>query len=182
MAQQQSSFIGIDRVWTRVIILDRYSGLVNYQVKRGIKYRNLPYHIRYDTDSSMALMMALMMALSAALMWCMCSAFIVTSYTRRSLLRMSAADDAANQIPKPSIITPTTGSPNNKDKFLMMYTCKLCQGRNANMISKVAYNFGMVVATCRHCKKKHLIADNQVSLMTHSLTHSLTHSSLSFIG
>jgi DNL zinc finger len=31
-------------------------------------------------------------------------------------------------------------------------------------VSKVAYNYGMVVSTCRHCKNKHLIADNEGKL------------------
>jgi hypothetical protein len=32
------------------------------------------------------------------------------------------------------------------------------------MISKVAYQHGMVVSTCSKCKNKHLIADNQKKL------------------
>ena len=47
---------------------------------------------------------------------------------------------------------------------MMMYTCKICTGRNAHMISKVAFNYGMVVASCKHCKNKHLIADNEGKL------------------
>ena len=38
-------------------------------------------------------------------------------------------------VPKPNIITPYNG--NNKlniEKFLMMYTCKICSGRNAQMV------------------------------------------------
>ena len=31
-------------------------------------------------------------------------------------------------------------------------------------VSKVAYTKGMVVSTCRHCKKLHLIADNEGKL------------------
>ena len=68
-------------------------------------------------------------------------------------------------IPKPNIIKASLGSTNKDlEKFLMMYTCKICSGRNANMVSKVAYYEGMVVATCRHCKNKHWIADNQKKL------------------
>lgn len=70
----------------------------------------------------------------------------------------------SQSIPRPNIIVPSRGSPNNLEKFLMMYTCKICVGRNAHMVSKVAYYHGMVVVTCRHCKSKHLIADNERKL------------------
>jgi len=81
----------------------------------------------------------------------------------------SSSDGSDNlskkSIPKPNVIVPSKGSQNpNLDKFLMMYTCKICTGRNAHMVSKVAYTHGMVVATCRHCKTKHLIADNERKL------------------
>ena len=67
-----------------------------------------------------------------------------------------------SEIPKPKIITPSRGSQHLQlEKFLMMYTCKICGGRNAQMVSKVAYNYGMVVSSCKHCKNKHLIADNE---------------------
>lgn len=89
-----------------------------------------------------------------------------------------------SQIPTPKVIKPAVG-PNkqNVEKLLMMYTCKLCNGRNAQMVreiigtylslltivvtqqvSKVAYNYGMVISRCRHCEEKHLIADNQQKL------------------
>ena len=42
----------------------------------------------------------------------------------------------------------------------MMYTCKKCNGRNAQLISKIAYKEGIVVSTCKTCKVTHLIADN----------------------
>jgi len=69
-------------------------------------------------------------------------------------------------IPKPNIITPAMGRPKNPnvERFLMMYTCKLCEGRNAQMVSKIAYYKGMVVSTCKQCKNLHLIADNEKQL------------------
>ena len=46
-----------------------------------------------------------------------------------------------SEIPKPKIITPSRGKLNsNLEKFLMMYTCKICDGRNAQMVSKWSVN------------------------------------------
>lgn len=44
----------------------------------------------------------------------------------------------SSEIPKPKIITPSRGKKNsNLEKFLMMYTCKICDGRNAQMVLKI---------------------------------------------
>jgi hypothetical protein len=40
------------------------------------------------------------------------------------------------EIPRPNIISPATGKKNSElEKFLMMYTCKICNGRNAQMVT-----------------------------------------------
>eukprot|EP01038_Epipyxis_sp_PR26KG_P013349 gene13349-17905_t len=64
-------------------------------------------------------------------------------------------------IPKPTITSPGNAANNGIEKFLMMYKCKICDYRNTQMISKVAYYNGMVVSTCKGCKNYHLIADNE---------------------
>lgn len=81
------------------------------------------------------------------------------------------ADDSERDVKRqgkgfkaPNVITPSQGSKNIIEKFLMMYTCKICKGRNAQMVAKVAYTSGMVVSTCKHCQSKHLIADNEGKL------------------
>lgn len=88
----------------------------------------------------------------------------------------------ASEIPKPTIVTPNIGMPANFhyplshnflnfsallgpdsktiEKFLMIYTCKQCGGRNNQLVSKVAYYEGIVISTCKTCKVNHLIADN----------------------
>jgi hypothetical protein len=49
-------------------------------------------------------------------------------------LKMAEGFDRT-EIPKPKIITPSRGKKNsNLEKFLMMYTCKICDGRNAQMV------------------------------------------------
>ena len=59
-------------------------------------------------------------------------------------LQMSAGF-GSSEIPKPKIITPSRGKKNsNLEKFLMMYTCKICDGRNAQMVMKICPIFTMI--------------------------------------
>ncbi|CAE8675304.1 unnamed protein product [Polarella glacialis] len=44
-------------------------------------------------------------------------------------------------------------------KFRLLFTCKICETRNSHMISRLAYQQGIVIATCPGCSSKHLIAD-----------------------
>ena len=45
-------------------------------------------------------------------------------------------------------------------KFHLSYTCKLCNTRNSHSITRLGYNHGVVIAVCKCCDTKHLIADN----------------------
>mmetsp|Transcript_2404 Transcript_2404/g.3797 ORF Transcript_2404/g.3797 Transcript_2404/m.3797 type:complete len:226 (+) Transcript_2404:79-756(+) len=47
-------------------------------------------------------------------------------------------------------------------KFHLSYTCKHkdCNTRNTHSITRLGYNHGVVIAVCKCCKAKHLIADN----------------------
>lgn len=45
-------------------------------------------------------------------------------------------------------------------KFNIQLTCKKCNTRNSYIISKNAYEKGVVIVECQGCKSNHLIADN----------------------
>lgn len=45
-------------------------------------------------------------------------------------------------------------------KFELQYTCNVCDTRNCHKVSRIAYRKGVVIATCKGCGSRHLIADN----------------------
>jgi hypothetical protein len=45
-------------------------------------------------------------------------------------------------------------------KMRLVFTCKQCETRNDKLISRHAYEKGIVIVRCDGCKKLHLIADN----------------------
>jgi hypothetical protein len=47
-----------------------------------------------------------------------------------------------------------------RNKLGLQYTCSKCETRNSHLVSRIAYNNGVVIATCKGCQSRHLIADN----------------------
>lgn len=45
-------------------------------------------------------------------------------------------------------------------KLELQYTCKVCGTRNCHRVSRIAYQKGLVIATCKGCMGQHLIADH----------------------
>ncbi|OLY85270.1 DNL-type zinc finger protein [Smittium mucronatum] len=46
------------------------------------------------------------------------------------------------------------------DRFLIGFTCKVCNHRQYKTVSKRAYNDGVVLIKCDGCQNRHLFADN----------------------
>ena len=45
------------------------------------------------------------------------------------------------------------------EKYVIMFTCNVCETRSARKISKRGYHHGVVICRCEKCRNLHLIAD-----------------------
>ena len=55
--------------------------------------------------------------------------------------------------------TDIPGSKRDVDKYVIMYTCKVCDTRSAKKITKHSYHEGTVIIKCPQCSSYHLIVD-----------------------
>ena len=66
--------------------------------------------------------------------------------------------------PIPSSLPASSGSVGQLDmksaNIMMIFTCDVCNTRTAKLMSRRAYEHGVVIAQCPSCKNRHLIADN----------------------
>eukprot|EP00117_Sycon_ciliatum_P007534 scpid95233/ scgid10597/ DNL-type zinc finger protein len=68
---------------------------------------------------------------------------------------------ASNGETQPTTGTATLGKIDvEQGQLMMIFTCDVCKTRTAKMMSKQAYQHGVVIAQCPSCKNRHLIADN----------------------
>jgi len=88
----------------------------------------------------------------------------------------TATEESANESERPVFALPeraTTGGESSgnfngaglqlpmSEKFGMAYTCGPCNTRNVIEVTRIAWNNGVVVATCRGCNVRHLLADSE---------------------
>jgi len=72
---------------------------------------------------------------------------------------LSAKEDGGTKAPVAEAFQDVPGVKTEGEKFVLVFTCKVCETRSAKKISKNGYEKGVVVVRCPGCKNLHLIAD-----------------------
>lgn len=72
---------------------------------------------------------------------------------------LSAKEDGGAKAPVAEAFQDVPGVKTEGEKFVLVFTCKVCETRSAKKISKNGYEKGVVVVRCPGCKNLHLIAD-----------------------
>lgn len=113
--------------------------------------------------------------LAAILLGSACHAFIGSTETHRSsavLARRRKHEEEPTprtEIPQLPAFGATSRGLRTMDldtpavvnrKFQLSYTCNRCETRNSHMISRQAYQKGVVIGRCQGCDSQHLLADH----------------------
>jgi protein import protein ZIM17 len=78
---------------------------------------------------------------------------VISSLAIRQSRRLSTG-------PTKTIGSSVPGVKTGTEKYIIAFTCKVCDKRSAKTISKQAYHHGCVVVRCPQCQNLHLIVDN----------------------
>lgn len=85
---------------------------------------------------------------------------LTKTHWNRAWRGITTSSTAGSEGSDSKVVSDVPGVQSSGEKYIIMYTCKVCETRSAKKISKHSYHNGCVIIRCPSCLNLHLITDH----------------------